>query len=182
MPWYQYAVIVYLAKKMQEQRQRFGKTALQKLVYLLETVFTVPVGYQYSLYIHGPYCRELMDDLDYIDCIGGVNVTADPSINGYNISPGQQAGVIEGKAQEFLDKYQSQIDQLMAEFGSMRVRDLELRSTIIFVDCDALASHREMKRSDFVREINSIKPHFKWEEIEEAMAELESRKYIKRRQ
>ena len=181
IPWHQYALIVLLTEKMQENRQRFGKTALQKLIYLLQTVFKVPVGYQYSLYIHGPFCSELMDDLDYVSCIGGVAVTMDQGSNGYSISPAHDAALIKNKAQDFLTTYQPQIKKLLAEFGSMRVRDLELRSTIIFVDRDAVTSNREITRNDFIQEIKSIKPHFSYEEIKEAMEELESHGYIERR-
>lgn len=181
IPWHQYALIVYLAEKMQEKKQRFGKTALQKLIYLLQTIFKVPVGYQFSLYIYGPFCSDLMDDLDYVSCIGGVAVTMDQGSTGYTISSSSNAELIKNKAQDFLDVYQSQINKLLDEFGSMRVRDLELRSTIIFVDRDALTSGREITRDDFIQEIKSIKPHFSYDEIKEAMEELESRGYIERR-
>lgn len=33
IPWHQYAIIVHLAEKMEEKRQRLGKTALQKLIF-----------------------------------------------------------------------------------------------------------------------------------------------------
>jgi len=181
IPWHQYALIVLLTEKMQESRQRLGKTALQKLIYLLQTVFKVPVGYQYSLYIHGPFCSELMDDLDYVSCIGGVVITMDQGYNGYSISLSHKAALIKNKAQEFLTTYEPQIEKLLAEFGSMRVRDLELRSTIVFVDRDAVTSSRKMTRNDFIQEIKSIKPHFSYEEIKEAMEELENRGYIERR-
>jgi hypothetical protein len=60
-------------------------------------------------------------------------------------------------------------------------RELELRSTIIFVDNDAVTSGREITRNDFIQEIRSIKPYFSYEEIKEAMEELESRGCIERR-
>lgn len=181
IPWHQYALIVLLTEKMQENRQRFGKAALQKLIYLLQTVFKVPVGYQYSLYIHGPFCSELMDDLDYVSCIGGVVVTMDQDSSGYSILPSHNAVLIKNKGQDFLTTYQPQIKKLLTEFGSMRVRDLELRSTIIFVDRDAVTSNREIKRIDFIQEIKGIKPHFSYEEIKKTVAELEGRGYIERR-
>ncbi len=105
----------------------------------------------------------------------------DQGTNGYSISPAHDATLIKNKAQDFLTTFQPQIKKLLAEFGSMRVRDLELRSTIIFVDRDAVTSGREMTRNDFIQEIKSIKPHFSYEEIQEGMAELEGRGYIERR-
>jgi len=181
IPWHQYATIVYLTEQLQEKRQRFGKTALQKLIFLLQTVFKVPVGYQFTLYTHGPFCSELMDDLDYVNYIDGVSVSIDPDCSGYVISPASKAVLIKEKANDFLTTYRPQIEKLLAEFGSMRVKDLELRSTIIFVDRDAVNSGREISRNDFIQEIKSIKPHFSYGEIQKAITELEARSYIEKR-
>jgi len=41
IPWYRYALIVALAEKMQGKGYWFGKTALQKLVYLLGAIYKV---------------------------------------------------------------------------------------------------------------------------------------------
>lgn len=122
-----------------------------------------------------------MDDLDYVSYLGGVSVTVDPSSAGYIISPSHKAAVIKEKANDFLSTYQPQIEKMLVEFGSKCVRDLELCSTIVFVDRDAVSSRREMRRDDFVKEIKNIKPHFSIEEIEKALSELEGRGYIERR-
>ena len=80
-----------------------------------------------------------------------------------------------------MTNYQPQIDELLETFGDMCVRDLELRSTIIFVDRDAVAGSREIGREDFVQEIKSIKPHFSCEEIDRAVEELEALGFIEKR-
>jgi len=181
IPWNQYALIVLLAEKMQERGIWFGKTALQKLIYLLQVVYKVPLKYQFSLYIHGPFCSDLMDDLDYLAALDGVSVTYNHNINGYSISPSKEAELIKSKAREFLADYKEQIDMLLDNFGFMRARDLELRTTIIFVDRDAVRSKRDLSREEFIQELHDIKPHFTREEIEKAMVELENWGYIERR-
>lgn len=180
IPWHQYALIVTLAEKMQEKGYWFGKTALQKLVYLLGAVYKVPCGYQYSLYIHGLFCSELTDDLDYMNALGGVSVNFDSRVNGYSISPAQGGNVIKSKAEDFLATHREQIDKLLDEFGFMKTRDLELRSTIVFVDRAARREKRTLSRQEFIREIHGIKPHFSVLEIESAVAELEAKGYVGR--
>ncbi|MCL5779519.1 MAG: hypothetical protein M1119_00930 [Firmicutes bacterium] len=182
IPWHQYALIVTLAEKMHEKGYWFGKTALQKLVYLLGAIYKVPCGYQFSLYIHGPFCSELTDDLDYMNALGGVSVNFDPRVNGYSISPAPEREVIKSKAEDFLATHQSQIDKLLDDFGSMKARDLELRSTIVFVDRAAQREKRNLTRKEFIQEIHSIKPHFSVVEIESAVAELEGKGYVVRRE
>lgn len=180
IPWHQYALIVTLAEKMQEKGNWFGKTALQKLVYLLETIYKVPCGYNFSLYIHGPFCNELMDDLDYMDALDSVSVNYDPQVNGYRILPGLKREEIKDKARDFLATYQAHIEKLLADFGTMKARDLELRSTIIFVERAAHREKRNLSRNEFLQEVQSIKPHFSVAEIKSAIDELEEKGYIRK--
>ncbi|OIQ10503.1 hypothetical protein [Neomoorella thermoacetica] len=181
IPWHQYALIVVLAEKMQEKKRWFGKTALQKLIYLLEAIYKVPCGYEFSLYIHGPFCADLMGDLDYVNALRGVEVQYDPLSNGYKITPGEAGDTIKVRAKDFLLKYGKEIDSIMEEFGPMRARDLELRSTIVYVDRDNSASGRELTKRDFIEEIKEIKPHFTEAEIEQVFNELCEKGYIKQR-
>lgn len=178
IPWHQYALIIALAERMQEKSLWFGKTALQKLVYLLEAIYNVPCGYQFTLYIHGPFCADLISDLDYVDSLQGVNVQFDPSSNGYKINPGDSGEVLKEKAREFLNNYEGPINDIIEQFGSMRTRDLELRSTIVYVDRDTRISGRNLGRKEFIKEIKGIKPHFSEVEIEGALAELEQKGYV----
>ena len=50
IPWEQYGLIVDLTQRLKDKRPQLGKTALQKLVYLLQHVYNVECGYDFSLY------------------------------------------------------------------------------------------------------------------------------------
>ncbi len=181
IPWYQYALIVDIAEKMQFRGQWLGKTALQKFIYLLEMLYNVPCGYSFTLYIHGPFCSDIMNDLDYVNALNGVEVEFEQNMNGYRITPGSSGGEIKEKAQDFLSSYNYYVEKILEDFGSMRARDLELRSTIVFIDRDARISGRKFDRNRFIEEIKGIKPHFSVREIELALTELESKNYIANR-
>lgn len=71
---------------------------------------------------------------------------------------------------------------MLDDFGSMKARDLELRSTIVFVDRAAQREKRNLTRKEFIQEVHSIKPHFPEVEIESAVAELEGKGYVVRRE
>lgn len=45
---------------------QFGKTVLQKLVYLLTTIYVVPTGYEHTLYTYGPFSAELASDVETV--------------------------------------------------------------------------------------------------------------------
>ncbi|NLS45772.1 MAG: hypothetical protein GX969_08570, partial [Firmicutes bacterium] len=46
-PWERYGLIVELTGRIQDVSSQFGKTAMQKMVYLLQAVYEVEFGYNY---------------------------------------------------------------------------------------------------------------------------------------
>lgn len=72
--WDQYSLMAELALKLEGVSPQFGKTVLQKLVYILQAIFRVPCGYGYILYNYGPYSEELADDLSFFASMDGVRV------------------------------------------------------------------------------------------------------------
>jgi len=174
IPWHKYALIVTLAERMQTKNS-LGKTTLQKLVYILQSVYNVPCDYSFALYIYGPFCAELAEDLDYLDALKGVEVKYDRSLNRYEIYPGEIKESIQNRAKDFLKKYEKQIDYVVENFGSLKVRELELCSTAIFVLKDAQMSGQKLSRAEVIREIKGIKPHFSEMEIENGLSVLEKK-------
>ena len=91
-PQGRHALIVELSKRLEGVSPQFGKTALMKLLYLLQEAYGVSTGYRYSFYTYGPYSQEVAADLDITRLLGGVNVEffgENPS--GYQITPGQES-------------------------------------------------------------------------------------------
>ncbi|CEO88711.1 hypothetical protein [Syntrophaceticus schinkii] len=97
--WDQYGLIAYLTEKLKGVSPQFGKTVLQKLVYIMQEVYELPTDYDYILYNYGPYCSELNDDLSYAALLDGVNI--DWSGIGYKISPSEKTEHYINKAKDF---------------------------------------------------------------------------------
>lgn len=55
--WARYALIAELAERLRERP--FGRTALQKLTYLLQELHGVDTGYEFPLHTYGPYSSGL---------------------------------------------------------------------------------------------------------------------------
>ena len=85
VPWEKYGIISYLAKVMEDFHVQFGKTSLQKIVYILQEVYGIKTDYSYTLYNYGPYSFDLASDLDYIAALKGVEVSW-VNTGGYNIT------------------------------------------------------------------------------------------------
>src|SRR5688572_11107025 len=81
---------------------RLGKTSLLKLIYLLQEVYGVNLGYRFSLYTYGPYTASVMSDIDYMDGTGILSVEYNGDI-GYSIKAGACSHSIERYRQIAVD-------------------------------------------------------------------------------
>lgn len=181
-PWHRYALIAELAQRLEGKSPQFGKTSLQKVVYLLQELNKVPVGYQFALYTHGPFTAQLLGDLDLVEALGAVQIQYVTSgYGGYQISPGSEEKAIRDKAADFLDENEAAIERVVDEFGAYSAKDLELRSTIVYLDRDVERSKKDLDRGDFVGLVKKVKPRFTEDAIAKALKELENKGYVKDR-
>ncbi len=178
LPWEKYGIIAELAYRLNHLGLRFGKTALQKLVYLLQELYNIKVGYDYSLYTYGPFSSELLSDLDFVESLNGVDVGFIPEIQGYEIFPGKANESVRMKAKDFLDTVSENIEKIINEFGDFTAKELELRSTIIFVNRDLISKGKSNVLGELINLVQAIKPHFSKDEIDQALSELEKKGYI----
>jgi len=181
IPWEKYALITELAERLKDRSPQFGKNVLQKMVYLLQELYGVNCGYRFDLYMYGPFSSELLQDLDLVESMGGVNVVPVVSgTGGYRILPGEHSESLKSKATEFLSdgRITSALNKLVEDFGNYWAKDLELRSTIIYASKDMRRSGNPVSRSDLVRIVKEIKPRFTDVEVQQAIDEMEKRGYI----
>jgi hypothetical protein len=177
IPWHRYGLIAELAARLEGKSPRFSKTVLEKMVYLLQELHGVPVGYDFSFYTYGPFSSGLLSDLDYVESFGGVSV-AYSGFGVYVIAPGPKNESLKRKANEFLSKADRVLTSVVEEFGQLSAKDLDLRATIIFVDRDVRKMDRVFTKDGIVQLIREIKPHFSEQAVRDALAELAGRGYL----
>ncbi|MDB4948888.1 MAG: hypothetical protein JWM27_1537 [Gemmatimonadetes bacterium] len=179
IPWERYALVCELAGRLADRNDGlFGKTALQKYVYLLQALFGVDCDYDFPLYTYGPFSADLLGDLDTVEGLGGVRVSYLPAVGGYEIAPGEKSALIRHKAAGFLNQAAPKIDQLLADFGGFSAKDLELRATIVYADRDARRRRHPRSEEALVRTVQGIKPHFTTQTIAGAVRELRRKHYV----
>lgn len=181
IPWERYALIAELAHRLKDGPSHFGKTKLQKLVFLAQELYDVKSLYRFSLHTYGPFAAKLRRELDIVDVLGGVVVqTVGTGLGGYNIAPGRLNGELRERGKGFLQDpvVSESLDRLVSEFGEYNARELELRATIIFVYRRAGIPKSEAGRHKLIRLVKDIKPRFSEHEIEEAVGELQEGEHI----
>lgn len=144
-----------------------GRTAVMKLLYFLQTVRNVPLGYRFTLYSYGPFDSDVLADLENAETLGVVDSTVVPYSGGYGyqIKVGAGARWLQNRSLRFLKKYERDVRWVVRKFGSLSTAQLELVSTVIFVDRE-LSENQEELSADAVAEIvKEIKPHFSIDQI-----------------
>ena len=161
-----------LAAACEGESPQFGKTAFMKLTYLLQEVYDVPLGYRFTLYTYGPYCKEVLADLERAEINGWVDIDLIEDSTGFAVTPRSES--LEVKWYDsVVDPYRNEIDGLVRNFGGFSARDLELRTTIMYLWKVMNVRSQDIPGEECVIEaVRQLKPQFSTAEIRAAADEL----------
>jgi hypothetical protein len=146
-----------------------GRTALMKYAYFLQTLRDVPLGYSFSMHSYGPFDSDVLMDLRSAAELNIVDVTPVEFAGGYGyrIKPGVRAESAKKDAARFLTQHARDIDWLFSVFGSLNSAELELTSTIVYVDREFADRQQHGSLLDIVSRVREIKPRFTQEQVQE---------------
>ncbi len=175
-PWHRYGLIVRLAEAM-PSGTALGRTALMKLIYFLQIIKGVPLGYHFSLYTYGPFDSEVLADLTQVQERGGVvsKIVYYPRGYGYEIEPGEHADSLRKQAEDFLGQYDVLIEETIKEFGTFSPATLELASTLVFASREEKGA---LAKEQLIQRVKQIKPRFTTEEIQNQWEALHAKGYL----
>ncbi len=180
VPWNRYALVTELVEQAHDVSPQLGKTAVQKLMYLLDELYRVDTGYEFGLYTYGPFDSKLLSDLDYLEALGGVEVepVEGPFGMGYAISPAPRSKAIGDKGRAHLDANRDKLSTLVTEFAHRTATELELLSTLVYVH-RALGQGGSVPRGELVELVRAIKPKFTTASIDHGICELRQLGHLK---
>jgi hypothetical protein len=144
-----------------------GRTALMKYLYFLQVLRGVPLEYNFSLYSYGPFDSDVLADLSTAEALNIVNVTPVEFSGGYGyqIRVGSHAKSAKERADAFLKSYKNDVDWIFATFGDLNSAELELASTIVYVDRELQDHNQTAAEGDVAARVSEIKPHFSREQV-----------------
>lgn len=154
------AMIAALVEKAPEQT--LGRTAVMKLAYFLQVLKNVPLGYDFRLHTYGPFDPDVLDDLSYAQVFGAVTEKTILQSQGYRfeIKPGKRCREAQKKSQDWLNRHRDALDGVIREFGQCTAPNLELISTIIFVDRENAKQVNPVSLNVLAEQVRNIKPRF----------------------
>jgi len=175
IPWGRYALITELTCRLNDKCSQFGKVAFQKMMYLLQEVYGVNCGYRFDFHIYGPFSTDLIYDINVVESLGGMKfVPVVSEAISCRIVPGENSELLKSKAKDFLldEMIDSSLNRLIDTFGNYRARDLELRSTVVYVAKELKRSNDSISETDIARTVKEIKFKFADTEIQQAIKEM----------
>lgn len=104
----------------------------------------------------------MLSDLSTAETLRTVqsNLAFYPGGYGYQIRKGERGDSILQEGAQFLKKYRKDIDWVIEQFGSHGSADLELESTIVYVDREAARKAERLSVDQWAQRVRDVKPHF----------------------
>jgi hypothetical protein len=151
-----------------------------KYLFFLKAIRGVRMPYSFRLYTYGPFDGDVLDDLEYAQSLRAVVGSVVPHArgHGYHYSIGPSAEEIEQQAEAFLEDNEESIDWVLRQFGNRSAMDLEMASTIVFVDMVLAARGARTNIGELTRKVRDVKPHLDVATIETEARELKRGGYL----
>ena len=154
-----------------------GRTGLMKCLFFLKILENVPLPYNFRLYTYGPFDSHVLEDLQYAELLGAIKSTlvSYPGGYGYRFEAGPNAEDIERRAANSVGKYREKIDLILSQFGRRSAIDLEMVSTLIYIDRSFTSKGKKVELSVLARSVHDVKPHLSTNIIESEARGLKER-------
>jgi hypothetical protein len=145
-----------------------GRTALMKCLFFLTAVKKVPLGYNFRLYTYGPFDADVLGDVQYAEALGAIvsTIAHYPGGYAYEYKPGPQRDEIEQCSAKIFFQHSESIDWVVRTFASRSAVDLEMASTLVYVDREQADRKATISIADLARKVRDIKPHLAIKAIE----------------
>ena len=173
--------LAVIATLVQRNETRLGRTGIMKLMYFLQELKKVPLGYSFRLYTYGPYDSQVLEDLKV--ATDAETVTAEAfqwqGGMGYEIKLGKNADEFISRYADELKDFDADLDWVVREFGNRTASDLEVVSTIIYVDRSSGQKGEHLTADEIVSRVGDVKPHHTEQKIRAILTDLVEKQVLK---
>lgn len=161
---------------LREAGQNLGRTSIMKCLYFLQEVEKIPLGYRFRLYTYGPYDPEVLSDLDHAEALGRIQSRLVTFPNGnqgylYRVASAKPKSAPSGE-------HRTKIAEVARAFAGRSAGDLEMASTIVFVDRHHQRAGRTVPVEQLIAEVQEIKPHLERDRIRSEIEKLRGMGYL----
>jgi len=158
------------------------------MAYLLQTVKEMPLGYDFELYLYGPYSTQVLNDLSvavFWDTLQEEYYSTRDGY-GYKITVGHLADDLlqDPQIASLLEHHRDAIDWVVERFKGYSASEMEAVGTIVWVDSEMKSMKRSISIDKLLDIAQEIKPHFpreRFRQIAEKLIQEGVLKYVQRK-
>lgn len=165
----QEAVLVALARQLEEKGSWTGETHLQKAAYLLSEIGGVDFDFRFILYKYGPFSFELRDELAAMREDGLLEQRTQDPRYGPRLVVTERGTAHQARFSKTLDRYRKSLDFIAEALGSRGVMDLERLATAMWVTRKAPEATVRQRAEALV----DVKSHIDLDNAVEAVEEID---------
>ena len=152
----QEAILVGLARRLDEQGSWSGETHIQKATYLASELLGIPFDFDFILYKHGPFSFELRDELDDMRVDGLLERVPQGPRYGPRLLVTPRGKEFEERFMRVMQRYGPALDWVATQIKDRGVMELERLATAVWVTRDlGTGSPLEKRASELIK----LKPH-----------------------
>lgn len=164
-----FALVSALLDELAQQKSWCGETHLQKATYLAQEMLSVPFGFDFILYKHGPFSFDLRDEITAMRADGFLQLVPQGQY-GPTLSATDLARQWQRRFARQLTPSLGKIRFVAQALGQKRVAELERVATAFYVTrepgADASIESRAIR-------LVTLKPHVDRSEAEVAVAQVD---------
>ncbi|MBI3894353.1 MAG: hypothetical protein HY313_00330 [Acidobacteria bacterium] len=160
------ALLFELAKQLHEKGSWCGETHLQKAAYWAEELRSLPLGFQFILYKHGPFSFDLRDELTSMRADGLLELSPNTQPYGPTLRPSDRGDILLKRYRDILAQFADTITRAANELANKNVSELERLTTALYVTKREMPQDTAEKRAERIRQ---IKPHIPFDKALQAI-------------
>jgi hypothetical protein len=165
----QEAVLVGLARRLDERGSWSGETHLQKAAYLVHELCGVDFDFRFILYKHGPFSFELRDELNSMRADRLLDRQPQPAPYGPRLVVTDRGLELEARLTRTMERYAPSLDWIADRLGERGVMELERLATALWVT----KQRPDLEVEQRARSLTEVKPHVPHEQAEQAVKEID---------
>jgi uncharacterized protein YwgA len=141
---------------IQTKGEFLGRTAMQKIVYFLKTL-GVPMRYRFDIYHYGPFCQEILMDMDWLIADGVVRDASENTDKYSNYAPDSSLKKLLLEHED-LEEHRDLVKKVANVLAPLRPEYLELIATLHYLFRKLQAARSQAAdRDSVVNEFMGIK-------------------------
>jgi len=126
------AMVIQEASKVAKQEDTYvGRTALQKVMYFLKAL-NVPINYRFDIYRYGPFCQEILDDVNILIVEAVIKDKSSSRRKYSNYAPDINTNELITNFTD-IETHRKKVKSIVNAFIPLKPKELELLSTLDYL-------------------------------------------------